>query len=156
MLFRLNLTCSPCCTVEFKILTLGISTALISSPSSLILVRFLELISPTVDQVVRHARGLPGPREKWLSFAVSDPAVLDVILFISALDLAGLRGKSESHDTLYFKGEAIRVINKRLRETSQVATDGTIAAVASLTQLEVCLKLHLKLLNSVIDSYIRI
>lgn len=88
------------------------------------------------DQVVRHARGLPGPREGWLSFAVSDPAVLDVILFISALDIAGLRGQSISHDILYFKGETIRMINTRLREPDLVATDGTIAAVASLAQLE--------------------
>lgn len=90
-----------------------------------------------VDKVARHSRGIPGPREGWLSFAITDAAVLSTILFITALDIAGLRGTAESSDILYWKGETIRAINKRLGDPMQFATDGTIAAVASLSQLEV-------------------
>ncbi len=59
-------------------------------------------MSDIVDNIVRHSRGLPGPREKWLSFAVSDSAVLRMLLFIAALDIAGLRGKSDSPDIIYW------------------------------------------------------
>ena len=92
-----------------------------------------------MDKIVRHSRGLPGPRERWLSFAVSDPAVLRMLLFIAALNIAGLRAKSDSPDIIYWKGETIRTINDRLRDTKEMATDGTIAAVASLAHLEVSL-----------------
>jgi hypothetical protein len=91
----------------------------------------------TVDKVTRHARGIPGPREGWLSFAITDRVVLSTILFISALDIAGLYGKAEIPDILYWKRETIREINRRLNEHDHVATDGTIAAVACLSHLEV-------------------
>lgn len=84
-------------------------------------------------------RGIPGPREGWLSFAITDTAVLSTILFIAALDIAGLRGTAESSDILYWKGETIRVINSRLGDPVQMATDGTITAVAALSHLEVYL-----------------
>jgi hypothetical protein len=87
---------------------------------------------------LRHARGIPAPREGWLSFAITDAAVLSTILFIVALDIAGLRGRAESSDIFYWKGEIIRVINNRLDGPRQVATDGTIIdAVAALSHLEV-------------------
>ena len=98
-------------------------------------------MSHTVDKIVRHSRGLPGPRERWLSFAVSDSAVLRMLLFIAALDIAGLRGKADSLDIIYWKVETIRTINARLGDSKKVATDGTIAAVASLAHLEVSLDL---------------
>jgi hypothetical protein len=94
-------------------------------------------VSPIVDKIVRHSRGLPGPRERRLSFAVSDSAVLRMLLFIAALDIAGLRGKSDSPDIMYWKGETLQTINARLGDSKKMATDGTIAAVASLAHLEV-------------------
>jgi hypothetical protein len=96
-----------------------------------------KLDSSLVDQVVRHSRGLPGPREEWLSFAISDSAVLYMVLFIAALDIAGLRGTSSSPDILHWKGQTIRVINERLGNSNEAALGGTIAAVASLAHLEV-------------------
>jgi hypothetical protein len=60
-----------------------------------------------------------------------------MLLFIAALDIAGLRGKSDSPDIMYWKGETIRTINARLGDSKKMATDGTIAAVASLAHLEV-------------------
>jgi hypothetical protein len=90
-----------------------------------------------VDKIVRHSRGLPGPRERWLSFAVSDSAVLRMLLSIAALDIAGLRGKSDSPDIMFWKVETVRTINARLENSKKMATDGTIAAVASFAYLEV-------------------
>jgi hypothetical protein len=69
--------------------------------------------------------------------AITDRVVLSTILFISALDIAGLYGKAEIPDILYWKRETIREINRRLNEHDHVATDGTIAAVACLSHLEV-------------------
>lgn len=63
--------------------------------------------------------------------------MLSTILFISSLDIAGLCGKAENSDVFYWKGETIRAINERLGEPKHVAADGTIAAVACLSHLEV-------------------
>jgi hypothetical protein len=60
-----------------------------------------------------------------------------MLLFIAALDIAGLCGKSSSSDIMYWKEETIRTINARLGDSKKMATDGTITAVASLAHLEV-------------------
>ena len=54
--------------------------------------------------------------------------------------ISGLQGKRPSVDVFYFKGETIRIINRRLSDKKQMATDPMIGSVASLAHLEVRLK----------------
>ena len=91
----------------------------------------------TGDKVFRYSRSPPTPREKWLPFALSDAAFLNATLFVSALNICGLQGIPVSPDVFYFKGETIRIINERLGNVKEMASDGMIGAVASLAHLEV-------------------
>jgi hypothetical protein len=68
---------------------------------------------------------------------LSDAAFLNTTLFVSALNICGLKGIPLSPDVFYFKGETIRIINERLGDSREKATDGMIGAVASLAHLGV-------------------
>ena len=90
------------------------------------------------EKVVRHSYTPMHPRGKWLSFAISGPALLSATLFTSALSLCLLRGKSSNPDVIYHLGETIRQINKALCDPTRMVTDANICAVACLTLFEVC------------------
>lgn len=96
------------------------------------------IIGAEDEKVFRHSYAPVHPREKWLSFAVSDPAVLSATLFTSALSLCLLRGKSSSTEVVYYLGETIRQINRSLSDPMRRVTDANIAAVTCLTLFEVC------------------
>lgn len=51
--------------------------------------------------------------------------------------VSGLQGKPPSSDVFFYKGETIRIINRRLGDKKQMATDPMIGSVASLAHLEV-------------------
>ena len=76
-------------------------------------------------------------KSKWLNYALSDPALFQATLLISAVHLALLHGGILGEEVFYHKGETIRLVNNRLRDPEQGATDGTIGAVACLTIIEV-------------------
>jgi hypothetical protein len=98
----------------------------------------LKRVGAKDEKVFRHSYAPVHPRGKWLSFAMSDPALLSATLFTSALSLCLLRGKSSTPDVIYHLGETIRQINKALSDSTRMVTDANICAVACLTLFEVC------------------
>jgi hypothetical protein len=76
------------------------------------------------DKIFRHSYAPVTPREKWLPFAASDATFLNATLFVSSLNICGLKGIPLSPDVFYFKGETIREINKRLGDPKMMASDG--------------------------------
>jgi hypothetical protein len=78
------------------------------------------------------------PKKKWLGYAISDSALLHVTLLHSALHMSFLKGISPAADVFFHSGMAIRLINERLNDRSQKATDFTICAIACLANFEVC------------------
>lgn len=89
------------------------------------------------DKVFRHSYAPVHPRGEWLSFAKSDPSLLSVTLFTSALSLCFLRGERSNAEVIYHLGETIRQINKAFDDPIRRVTDASICAVACLTLFEV-------------------
>ena len=77
------------------------------------------------------------PKKGWLPFAVSDAIVLNTVLFIAALSHCAIRGYPLGPDIFYFKGETIKLINNKLKERGEKATDALILSVACLAHIEV-------------------
>jgi hypothetical protein len=74
----------------------------------------------------------------WVPLALTDPALLSAILWVSDNFQATLIGqKKERPSGVNHLQQAIQILNERLRNPSQVISDSTIAAVASLALLEV-------------------
>lgn len=76
----------------------------------------------------------------WFDKALNDDACYHATLFLSAAHSALI---SESYHDLpqnsyWHKGEAIRIINRRLFDPNQRIEDGTLAAIACLAAYEVC------------------
>ncbi|KAG9236250.1 hypothetical protein BJ875DRAFT_235400 [Amylocarpus encephaloides] len=88
------------------------------------------------QKVFRHSYASPHPREKWLPFAFTDPLLLQATLFISAMSRAVLHGKTFGTDVLFHKEMTMVLLQKRLADTSQRASDATICAVSCLILLE--------------------
>jgi hypothetical protein len=111
-----------------------------------------------MDRVVTRTRGLPSHRKGWISLAISDPVTFRVCMLVSALDLAGLYGKSVTPDILYWEGEAMRMISNQLRKSDGKVSDGMIIAVASLAHVENftgkvdCAEIHAKGLDAMVKS----
>jgi len=74
----------------------------------------------------------PGPRKEWFSFALSDVVLLHGTLLVSAWHLAVLHKRPMSKAYYLHRGEAIRLVNKRLPDSIMAANDGTIGAIACL------------------------
>ena len=76
---------------------------------------------------------------QWFNKALNDEACFHGTLFVSAAHRALLAGSG--HDLpkycYHHKGEAIRIINQRLRDPHQCIEDGTVAAIACLAAYEV-------------------
>ena len=72
------------------------------------------------------------------NLAITDHALLHVVLSQSAANFTLLEGSGNSHDSLALRTEAIRIINKRIEESEGgKLSDVTIGAVASLAGCEV-------------------
>lgn len=74
---------------------------------------------------------------------MQDPALLHVTLLLSAWSLVNLQGRSPTPLVMYHKAESIRWLNESLLNSNHAAKDSTIAAVASLTAVEVFVQRHL-------------
>jgi hypothetical protein len=73
----------------------------------------------------------------WVPLALTDPALLSAILWVSDNFQARLIGQKERPSGINHLQQAIRILNERLQSPSQVISDTTIATVASLALLEV-------------------
>jgi hypothetical protein len=79
-------------------------------------------------------------RSQWFDLAITDAALLNVVLSHSAANFALLRGRHDPHDELAFRAEAMRIINQRIDDSNGGKLDDlTIGAVASLAGYEVLL-----------------
>ena len=90
---------------------------------------------------------------EWFTNALSDTACFHGTLFLSAAHKALLTGTENSLPLECFqhKGEAIRIINKRLGDPTRRVTDGTIAAIACLAAFEVS---FFSLLTCIFNFYV--
>ncbi|KAM3066818.1 hypothetical protein ACMFMG_011889 [Clarireedia jacksonii] len=72
----------------------------------------------------------------FFSTAAADAAMLHSILYLIALHYDIKRGMAESHESLHHGGEALSIINKRLRDSETDIRDSTISSVALLVNKE--------------------
>jgi hypothetical protein len=77
------------------------------------------------------------PEGSWLSFALTDAALLHATLSLVAYHYDITHGRDESLDCLYQKGEAIKKMNQRLGDSHQQFTDTTVATVSLFANIEV-------------------
>jgi hypothetical protein len=83
-----------------------------------------------------HAFSCAIPKEDIISFAVTDAALLHALAH-SALSISNI-GRATSTDMAYHGGQAIRLVNKRIaNSTHEAVSDATMFAVGCLTQVEV-------------------
>ena len=85
----------------------------------------------TMNSIAINAEG------SWLSFALTDAALLHATLSLVAYHYDITHGRDESLDCLYQKGEAIKKMNQRLGDSHRQFSDTTIATVSLLVNIEV-------------------
>jgi hypothetical protein len=61
-----------------------------------------------------------------------DVGLLTAILFHASVHTDTVRRRSWNESTLYYRGEAIRIINERLKDPEAAISDSSIAMVAFL------------------------
>ncbi|KAE8447474.1 hypothetical protein EG329_010747 [Mollisiaceae sp. DMI_Dod_QoI] len=71
----------------------------------------------------------------WLSQAVNNETFFNATLYVSSVHDAGLRGKRGTSESLYYKAQTIRLLNKSLRNPKEAISDETLAAVLLLTHV---------------------
>jgi hypothetical protein len=76
-------------------------------------------------------------KEKLFSYASADPAWLNATLSLISLHYDLKIGQGVSRECLYHRGEALRIVNERLRISSDMVDDYTIGAIASLANFDV-------------------
>jgi hypothetical protein len=76
-------------------------------------------------------------RKSWFRTSLQDPAFFNSVLshYAGRFNLDTMQG--DPVDSLYFRTNAIKLVNERLSKQDEIITDGTIAAVASLATYEV-------------------
>lgn len=73
------------------------------------------------------------PEGKWMSVALSDPAMLHATLCLVALHKYQTHHISLANPYFFHRGEAMRLINTRLSEPENATSDNTIGAIAILS-----------------------
>ena len=73
------------------------------------------------------------PEGKWMSVAISDPAMFHATLCLVALHKVQTRGGPQVTSYFWHRGEAIRLISQLLADPGQATSDATIGAVAVLS-----------------------
>jgi hypothetical protein len=75
--------------------------------------------------------------EAWKPFSITDKALLHATLCLVAQHEDLLSGR-ELEESLFHKGEVMRLMNVRLRESGREISDADITTIAILVVLEVC------------------
>jgi len=76
-------------------------------------------------------------KERLFSYASADPAWFNATLALISLHHDIKLGKGVSRECLFRRGEALRIINERLKKSPQQVSDHTIGAIASLASFDV-------------------
>ena len=85
-----------------------------------------------------HTSWLMMPMRKGLfAIALHDEALFHTFMSHYAASYQLRHGKGDPVESLQHRTEAIRIVNKRLRDSSLALTDSTIAAVANIAIYEV-------------------
>ncbi|RDW65478.1 hypothetical protein BP5796_10170 [Coleophoma crateriformis] len=77
------------------------------------------------------------PTEAFVAYAAADPALLNATLSLLTLYNDLSMGHEVSQEALLHRGEALRIVNERLRWSPAEISDGTIGAVANLAHFEI-------------------
>lgn len=72
-----------------------------------------------------------------MSQAVNNETFFNVTLYVSSIHDAGLRGQRGTSESLYYKSQTIKLLNKALRDPEEAVSDETLAAVLLLTHIVV-------------------
>lgn len=74
-----------------------------------------------------------------MKIAAADPAWLNATFALLALSYNLHTGASQiiSPDTLYYRGQALHLVNERLSKSSHIIEDSTIGAVATLCNFDI-------------------
>ncbi|KAI1376859.1 fungal-specific transcription factor domain-containing protein [Hypoxylon crocopeplum] len=80
--------------------------------------------------------GFNPSRDVWVPLALTDPVLLNSVLFTSEQFLARMTGKKECPLAINHLTQTIQILNERLRDPSQQISDPTIAAVTGLALTE--------------------
>ncbi|KUJ22606.1 uncharacterized protein LY89DRAFT_305626 [Mollisia scopiformis] len=67
--------------------------------------------------------------------AVNNETFFNATLYVSSVHDAGLRGKRGTSESLYYKAQTIKLLNKSLRDSEAAVSDETLAAVLLLTHV---------------------
>lgn len=73
------------------------------------------------------------PEGKWMSVAISDPAIFHATLCLVALHKVQTYGGPHANSYFWHRGEAMRLISHNLADPGQATSDATIGAVAILS-----------------------
>ena len=73
------------------------------------------------------------PEGKWMSVAISDPAMFHATLCLVALHKIQTYGGPQANAYFWHRGEAMRLISHNLADLGQATSDATIGAVAILS-----------------------
>lgn len=76
-------------------------------------------------------------KERLFSYASADAAWLNATLCLISLHYDLKLGKGISRDSLFHRGEALRIVNERLKASPEDVSDSTIGAIASLANFDV-------------------
>jgi len=76
-------------------------------------------------------------KERLFSSAAADPAWFNATLSLISLNYDLKSGRGISAECLYYRGEALRIVNQRLSENPRDVSDHTVAAIASLANFDV-------------------
>jgi hypothetical protein len=76
-------------------------------------------------------------RKSWFDLFIQDAAFFSMILCIAAGNLSLLKHIGDPAESVYWKNEAIKIIDSRLDKSPREVSASTIAAVASLVSYEV-------------------
>jgi len=72
-----------------------------------------------------------------MPLAMTDPALLHSILFVSDQFKANIRGQKEGSFAVNHLKESIQILNERLQKPVKEISDSTIGAVVSIALMEV-------------------
>ena len=74
----------------------------------------------------------------WLPYALQDSTLFQATLNFAEVHLEIVSGNYNSQRAIFHKGQSIRAVNARLRDSEHALTNETIGAVAMLAAIEVC------------------
>ena len=95
---------------------------------------------PLTDSTVFNYSNIPvNSKQEWITFAITDSALLHTTLIISALHVALLRGKEFSVDAFRHQRQAVKILSARLEDPILSCLDPTILAISCLALIEVSL-----------------